>query len=87
MNKPKLKLTEAEAALALREGDYWDKHSLAEVWEKTRPVQMDVDLQTRSILIRMGPRLAAQLEKTARRQRLSVEKWLTRLMERELAEA
>jgi hypothetical protein len=27
-------------------GEYWDEHDLAEVWEKTEPVTLEVDLRT-----------------------------------------
>ena len=84
MKKPRVKLTKAEVAFALRRGDYWDTHSLADVWAQTKPVQMDVDLRTSTILVHLKPELAAKVEGAARRKRLSVDRWLARLMEREL---
>ena len=85
MKKPRVKLAGGEIAFALREGAYWDKHSVAGVWQQTTPVEMTVDLQTSTLLIHLPTRLASRLEETAKRQRLSVGKWLTRMVERELA--
>jgi predicted HicB family RNase H-like nuclease len=85
MRKPKAKVTRAEVAFARHEGKYWDDHSLAEAWTQTRAVEMDVELQASTLLIHLEPRLAARLESAARKKRLSLETWLNRAVERELA--
>ena len=87
MKKRKLKLTREEIAFALKRGAYWDTHSLADVWDKTKPVKMDVAIEDSYLLIPVNSRLAKNLDKLAGKKRQSVEEWLNRAVEKELATA
>ena len=87
MKEQKLKLTHPEVTAALREGEYWDQHSLADVWDQTRPVKMDVDLTHSYLLMPLTPQLASKIERLLTRKGTSLEKWLAQVVNKELAAA
>jgi hypothetical protein len=85
MNKRRTKVTEKDGAFALKEGAYWDRHSLAEAWDQTRPVKVEVNIKHSYLLLHLKPAVASKLERAAHRQHLSVEKWLAQIVEKEVA--
>ena len=87
MKKRKVRLTKAEIAFALKEGEYWDTHSVADVWDQTKPVEMEFEVTESCIVIPVSSRLAKQLDKLVSRKRQSVEEWLNRAVDKELAAA
>ncbi len=48
--------------------DYWDTHDLAEIWDQTEPVDIDVDIREEVTLYPLGEPLAAGLNARAREQ-------------------
>jgi hypothetical protein len=87
MKKRKVNLTKDEVAFALKKGEYWDTHSVADVWDKTKPVKMEVAIEDSFIVIPVTSRLAKQLDKLVSKKKQSVEEWLSRAVEKELAAA
>ena len=87
MKERKLKLTNREMAAALQEGGYWDRTSLADVWDQTRPVKMEVDLTHSYLLMPLTPQLAVKIERLLTRKGTSLEKWLAQVVNKELSAA
>jgi hypothetical protein len=54
-------------------GDFWDDHDLGEVWDRTKPVEMEVDLQSERFLFPVESELAHRIEKLARSRGVSSE--------------
>ena len=69
----KSKVTSISRARTLREiSDFWDSHSLADYWDKTRPVEFKVRAQRRK-RITLDPDVYARLVSQAATQGLSPE--------------
>jgi hypothetical protein len=54
-------------------GEYWDEHDLGEVWDETRPVDIDVDLQSEKRYYPIARRLSEELNQMAKAQGISPE--------------
>jgi len=61
--------------------EFWDSHDLADYWDQTREVGVEVDIQRRMFLTALEPELAKKLVACARKQGVSTETlinvWLT----------
>lgn len=53
--------------------EFWDTHSLADYWDQTKEVALDVALERRIVLLPLEQGLAKQLSEAARIQGLSTE--------------
>lgn len=80
-------MSSKDIAFALQKGEYWDTHSVADVWDKTKPVEMEFDEVDSCIVIPVTSRLAKQLDKLVSKKKQSVEEWLSHAVEKELAAA
>jgi hypothetical protein len=54
-------------------GEYWDSHDLAENWDETREVEMQVDLQSSVIYFAVEKALAERLRAAAKSHGVSPE--------------
>jgi hypothetical protein len=54
-------------------GAYWDEHDLEEVWDETRPVDIEVDLRSEKRYYPIARDLSEQLNQIARAQGISPE--------------
>ncbi len=54
--------------------DYWDTHSFADHLEDTEPVEIEVCLEQRRILLEIDHDLSEKLKKIARKKRQSYDK-------------
>jgi hypothetical protein len=54
--------------------DYWDTHSFADYFEDTEPVEIEVRLAGRKILLEIDRDLSEKLKKIARKKRQSYDK-------------
>jgi len=54
-------------------GEFWDSHDLDEVWDRTKPVDLDVDLQTEKFLFSVESELAHRIQALARSRGVSSE--------------
>ena len=59
-------------------GDFWDKHSLADYWEWTRPVTLEVKLRGMRNVVMIDRKLAMAIRKVARRRRAPVQRLIDR---------
>jgi len=79
--KEKIKIREDEMAFIRRKAEYWDEHSLDEVWDETVPVKTRINLKQSRCLVSVQPDLAENLAKVAVRQGISpatlVNTWLS----------
>ena len=61
--------------------EFWDSHDLADYWDLTQEVSVEVDIQRRVFLTALEPELAKKLVACARKQGVSTETlinvWLT----------
>jgi len=85
MKRRKIELAKGEIAFALKEGGHWDTHSVAGVWDQTRPVTMEFSATESCIVIPVNSRLAKGRDQLPGRKRQSVEEWLTHAVAKELA--
>ncbi|MCZ7394011.1 MAG: CopG family antitoxin [Candidatus Methanoperedens sp.] len=54
--------------------DYWDSHSFAEYIEDTEPVEIEVHLAKRRIMLEIDSDLSAKLNKIAQKKKKSYDK-------------
>lgn len=64
--------------------EFWDNHDLTDYWDLTKEAHFDVNLQRRTFLTALEPKLAKKLTEVARKQGVSTETlvnvWLTEKM-------
>ena len=87
MSKRKVELTRAERRWALRRGEHWDSHSVADVWPQTRKAHFEVELQRESFVVALEPKLARRLTNAATRKGISPHKLLNVWIQEGLAKA
>jgi len=52
-------------------GEYWDKHDLSEVWDKTRPARFDVSIESEQTLCGIEKELSQTIDRVARERGVS----------------
>jgi GTP cyclohydrolase FolE2 len=52
-------------------GVYWDTHDLSEVWDKTKKVKFDVQVETETIYYAVEKSLSEKIRSIAKRQGVS----------------
>jgi hypothetical protein len=66
--------TPVSGASSYRElGEYWDRHDLAEVWDATRDVELEVDLRSERRYVSLEPALSRRVGEIARTRGVSPE--------------
>jgi hypothetical protein len=78
-------LTQGEIDFALKTGEHWDHHSLAEVWDKTKPADFEVAIEGSYVLIPLSDRLASRVEQCASRNGVSMRRWVSAALQKQLA--
>ena len=68
-------------------GEFWDKHSLADYWHQTKPVEFKVDIKSEVIYYPVEQNLAAQIRKLAKRRGVSPETLLNIWVQEKLQKA
>jgi len=71
MSKGKARISKAESYVEA--GEFWDTHDLGEVWDRTKPVELEVDLESERFLFPVERQLARKLEEIARSRGVSPE--------------
>jgi len=71
MSKGKGRISKAESYVDA--GEFWDTHDLGDVWEHTKPVELEVDLESERFLFPIERQLARKLEEIARSRGVSSE--------------
>ena len=67
-------------------GEFWDQHDLADYWDQTSEVEMDVDIQSSSIYFAVDRTLAEKLRAVAGDNGVSPETLLNRWIEEHVGE-
>ena len=52
-------------------GEYWDTHDLSEIWDKTRKVKFDVQIESEAIYYAVEKGLAEKVQSIAKEQGVS----------------
>ncbi len=71
MKKSKSSVSKARSYKEI--GEFWDTHDLAEYWEKTRPVEFEVDIQSETTYFPLGSSLSAKIRSIAKQRGVSQE--------------
>lgn len=69
----KAKTPISQAASYHEVGDYWDEHDLGEVWEHTKPVDADINIQSSITYFPIESRLSDKLRELAKQRGVSPE--------------
>jgi hypothetical protein len=69
MSKNRTPISKAGSYIEM--GEFWDSHDLSEVWEKTRPAEVEVELQSERLLYSVAKDLAKEIEHIAHSQGVS----------------
>ena len=64
------KSTISKAKSYVEIGKYWDKHSLSDVWDQTKPVKFEFDLKQEAFYYAVEPGLSERIQHVAMKQGL-----------------
>ena len=67
-------------------GEFWDNHSLAEVWEQTEPVPFVISDTSRFIYFPLGVDVSARIRSIAQKRGTSAESLLEEWVQEKMAE-
>lgn len=68
-------------------GEFWDTHDLADYWEQTQPVELEVDIQSEVTYYPLDIALSAQVRSIAMRRGVSPETLVNLWVQEKLQEA
>ena len=71
MNKNKSSISKAKSYKEISE--FWDTHDLAECWEKTKPVDLKVDIQSEVTYYALDVTLSKKIREIAKERGISSE--------------
>jgi hypothetical protein len=80
----KSKTTISKASSYQEIGDFWDTHDLSNYWDKTKPAEFEVDIQSEAIYYPVEPRLSAQISSIAKQRGVSPETLLNLWLQEKL---
>jgi len=66
-------------------GEYWDEHDLADIWDQTEPVEMELDLESDRRYYPIELTMAKKISELAERQGVSAETLLNLWVKEKLA--
>ncbi len=67
-------------------GEYWDTHDLAEHWDKTKPAEFEVDIQSEVTYFAVDKQLSEKIKAFARRRGVSPDTLLNLWVQEKLQE-
>lgn len=68
-------------------GEFWDSHDLDEVWDRTKPVDIEVDLRSEKFFFSVESELANRIQAVARSRGVSSETLVNLWLQEKLAAA
>ena len=68
-------------------GEFWDTHSLADYWDKTKPAEFSVQIESEVTFYPVANKLASQIRKMAKQKKIRPESLLNLWIEEKLARA
>jgi len=84
MRKNKSSISKASAYREI--GEYWDTHDLSEVWDKTRKVKFDVDIESEITYYPLEKGLSEKLQALAKKQGVSSDTLINLWIQQKLQE-
>jgi hypothetical protein len=66
--------------------EFWDSHDLAEYWDKTKPVELEVDIQSEATYYPVENALSKKIHSAARKRGVSPETLLNLWVKEKLEE-
>ena len=84
MNKNKSSISKAKSYEEI--GEFWDKHDLAENWDKTTSVEFEVNLQSEQTYYAVDNRLSVKIQEFAKKRGISPDTLLNLLLQEKLQE-
>jgi len=84
MNKNRSSISKAKSYEEISE--FWDKHDLAEHWDRTEPVDFEVDLESEQTYYAVDNRLSAKIQAFAKKRGISPDTLLNLLLQEKLQE-
>ncbi len=67
-------------------GEFWDSHDLADYWDKTEPVEFEVDIQSEVTYYALDRELSAKIKSLARKRGVSADTLLNLWVQEKLSE-
>ncbi len=83
----KRKTSISQASSHREAGEYWDSHDLAEVWDRTREVEFEVDLGSEKRYVPLEPGLSRKVAEIARARGVSAETLVNLWVQQKAGEA
>jgi len=71
MRRNKSSLSKAQSYKEI--GEFWDSHDLTDYWDKTKPVEFEVKIETETTYLRVETKLSAKLVSLAKKRGVSPE--------------
>ncbi len=71
MKKGKSSVSKAKSYKEI--GEFWDTHSLSDYWDKTRKVQLEVDIESETTYYSIDKKLAEQVHAVAKQRGVSAD--------------
>jgi hypothetical protein len=84
MGKSKSSISKARSYQEI--GAFWDTHDLSEYWDQTKPVEIEVDIQSETIYYPIEQKLSAQIARIAKRRGVSPETLLNLWLQEKVGE-
>lgn len=70
---PRNKSTISKASSYREIGEFWDTHDLGDYWDKTRPVEFEIDIQSEETYYPVDAVLSERIHSIAKRRGVSPE--------------
>ncbi len=84
MDKNKASLSKASSYREI--GDYWDIHDVTEVWDKTRKVKFDVEIESEVIYYPLEKSLSEKVRSLAKKHGITSETLINLWVQQKLQE-
>lgn len=84
MNKNRSSISKAQSYKKI--GEFWDTHDLADYWDKTKPVEFDVDIKSEVTYYALDNALSTRVRAIARERGVSSETLLNLWVQEKLQE-
>lgn len=84
MRRNKSSLSKAQSYKEV--GEFWDSHDLDEVWDKTEPVEFEVEIESESTYFPVETSLSTKLVSLAERRGISPETLLNLWIQEKVSE-
>ncbi|HXF38856.1 MAG TPA: CopG family antitoxin [Blastocatellia bacterium] len=83
---PRNKATISKAGSYYEIAQFWDTHDLADYWDKTRPVEFEIDIQSEGTYYPVETALSKKIRSAARKRGVSAETLLNLWVKENLEE-